>query len=296
MIAHADANYIAHDYLARCNTPCYFVDFAGHADAQRMTYLAEAEPATMFAVNYGDDIARPLVEECGGNQVLLEQYLDFIADRSFRASLLVHGERRADIRYHVDEARLRALHVAASLTCADAGVQLDQSPQSFRTPAGAVIVVDHPVWKAAALALTQAAPFTMSFDQLRDAVRKRTGEAAGEALDTTLTAFIEAIVVRGLGRYRLGPVARSRANPWVSEAARNYPAHLSEGQVPHTFNVWHEPVVLNAAGQLLLSYIDGKRSRAELLVMLEQGVKQGLSLGADNADAVLDRLLRGLCA
>ncbi|SAK54918.1 Mg-protoporphyrin IX methyl transferase [Caballeronia ptereochthonis] len=309
-IARADANYVAHDYLASVNTPCYFLDFVGRADAQGMTYVAEADPMAMFVVNYGDEVARPLLAECDGNQVLLEQYLDFVGDRSFRSTLLVHNERKADIRYRMDETRLRKLHIAASLVCADGEARFDQSPQRFGTPAGGVIVLDHAVSKAAALALMHAAPFTMSFGQLRDAARERIGDAGAvsdDVLDSVLTALIEAIVIQGLGRYRLAPVERLRENPFLTDAARSYPAHRSEGQISHTFNVWHEPVVLDAAGQLLLPYIDGKRTRADLLVMLEQAVKQGLALDAKQAvqggqggpgdvEAVLGRVLRELCA
>ena len=295
-IAHADANYVAHDYFAAFNTPCYFVDFVRHADAHGMTYLAEADPKSMFAANYGEDIARPLLAECGDDQVLLEQYLDFIGDRSFRASLIVHGKRKSAIRYRMDQARLREVYVSASLACAEGDVRFDHERQAFRTPAGDVIVFDHPVPKAAAVALLEAAPFTMSFGQLRDAVRERIADVDGAELDPTLTAFVETLVIRGLGRYRLAPVTRSNANPSLSDVARSYPEHLSEGQVPHTFNAWHEPVVLDAAGQLLLPYIDGKHTRAKLLVMLEQGVKQGLPIGAADAGVVLDRMLHALCA
>ncbi|SAL78197.1 hypothetical protein AWB71_05636 [Caballeronia peredens] len=303
-IAHADANYLAHDYLADFSAPCYFLDFVRQAEAQGMACFADADPETMFAINYGEDIARPLLDECGGSQALLEQYLDFIGDRSFRSSLLVRGERKEGVRYRLDEARLRALHVAASLVCSDGEVRFDDSPQRFVTPEGRAVVLDRRVKKAAALALTQAAPFTLNFDQMRDAVRERIEDADADDLDATLTAFVESIVIHGLARYRLLPVARSKANPCLSEVARGYPARLSEGQVPHTFNVWHEPVVLDAAGQLMLPYIDGKRTRAALLAMLEQAVRQGLTLGADagaqgdsiDAATVLDRMLRQFCA
>ncbi|WP_044042036.1 methyltransferase regulatory domain-containing protein [Caballeronia insecticola] len=303
-IAHADANYVAHDYLADFSAPCYFLDFVRHAESQGMTCFADADPDTMFAVNFGDEVARPLIDECAGNQALLEQYLDFILDRSFRSSLLVRGERKEGVRHDLDESRLRALHVAASLVCSDGEVRLDDSPQRFATPEGRVVVLDRRVSKAAALALTQAAPFTLNFDQLRDAVRERIEGAGAEDLDATLTAFVESIVVRGFGRYRLLPVARSRANPCLSDAARGYPGHLSEGQVLHTFNVWHEPVVLDAAGQLMLPYIDGKYTRDALLAMLEQAVRQGLTIGAEagapgdsrDVEIALDRMLRQLGA
>jgi methyltransferase-like protein len=298
MIAHADANYIAHDFLAGFNAPCYFLDFVKHAEQHGMAYLGEADAHTMFATNYGEAVARPLLDECGGNQEMLEQYLDFVSDRSFRSTLLVHGARKPEIRHRVDETRLRQFHISASLACADDAVRFDASPQAFRTPSGNGIVLDQPLSKAAVVALTQAAPFTMSFEQMRDAAREHAGDLADDALDAALTTLIASLVIRGVAQYRLEALTRGQANPELGRIARDYPAQLPEGQAPHTFNAWHAPVVLDTAGQLLLPYIDGKHTRAQLLGMLEQAVAQGLSLDAETGDAgaVLDRLLRQLCA
>jgi hypothetical protein len=271
------------------------------AGAHGMTYLAEAEPRTMFAANFGDTIAGPLLAECGGNQVLLEQYLDFVGDRSFRATLLVHEARREQIRYRLDASRMRALHVSSSLECAEGEARLDDSPQPFKTPNGDVIVLERAAAKAAARVLTRAAPFTLGFGELRDAVLPAL--ASTDGLDETLTGFIEALVVGGLARYRLTPVERSGAKPCASDAARRYPELLPDGQAPHTFNAWHDPVVLDATGELMLPYLDGKHTPAQLRSMLEQAMKQGLTGDANasgepaaaEAKGALERLLHRLC-
>jgi methyltransferase-like protein len=70
-----------------------------------LAYLADATPSTMFASNYGDNVAGPLLKECGHSQVLLDQYLDFVMNRAFRQSLLVHAERAPQIRYQLDRSR-----------------------------------------------------------------------------------------------------------------------------------------------------------------------------------------------
>ncbi|WP_424742670.1 methyltransferase regulatory domain-containing protein, partial [Mycobacterium sp.] len=57
----------------------------------RLAYLAEALTSIMFPMNYGDKVAEPLLKECGHSQVLMEQYLDFVVNRPFRQTLLVHA-------------------------------------------------------------------------------------------------------------------------------------------------------------------------------------------------------------
>jgi hypothetical protein len=62
---------------------------------QGLDYFADAEPQTMFVSNHGAKVAEPLLKEAGNDQVLMEQYLDFLTNRSFRRSLLIHaGEKK----------------------------------------------------------------------------------------------------------------------------------------------------------------------------------------------------------
>jgi methyltransferase-like protein len=303
--------YVAHDYLAPANAPCYLQDFADRAGEHGLAYLGDANLPSMFAFNYGDEIGRLLMEECGHSQVAIEQYLDFVSDRSFRTSLLVHGERADGIAYHVGHERLRALHVAASLTCANGEVRLDDSPQQFIAHNGNSVVFDDAVSKAAAVALHHAWPFTMSFDALKRDVLTRPGAAAAlddAGFDARLDRFIDALVTRGFGRFRLQPVTRSVGNPGVHAAMRNYPALLPEGQLAHTVNPWHQPVQLDAAAQFLLPYIDGSRTRKDLLGMLSKAVQDGALTVAQPTPEddegtrrtvlahVLEQVLEQLCA
>ena len=50
----------------------------------------------MFVQNYGEKVREPLLRECGGSQILMEQYLDFLVNRTFRQTLLVKQERGGD--------------------------------------------------------------------------------------------------------------------------------------------------------------------------------------------------------
>ena len=313
LISDADMGmsaYVAHDYLAPANAPCYLQDFAQRADDAGLAYLGDANLPSMFAFNYGDAVGRLLMEECGHSQVAIEQYLDFVCDRSFRASLLVHTARAGGIAYQVGHERLRALHVAASLSCANGEVHLDDSPQPFRAENGSTIAFDDAVAKAATVVLDDAWPFTMSFDALKRDTQTLLSPAMTldeAALNTRLERFISTLVVRGLGRFRLQPVTRGAGKPSLPAALRAYPALLPEGQLAHTVNPWHQPVQLDAAAQFLLPYIDGSRTRKELLGMLSKAVQDGaltLVQQASEGDAEeprailsqkLDQVLELLC-
>ncbi|WP_313064219.1 class I SAM-dependent methyltransferase [Paraburkholderia sp. LEh10] len=303
MIRTFDAAYVIHDFLASTNAPCYFRDFAARADEHDLAYLADADPPLMFATNYGDEIARLLFDECGHSQVLLEQYLDFVTDRAFRRSLLVRKERAGDIGYNVQATRLRGLHVAAQLACAQGEARIDDSPQPFSAANGNAVVLDNAVAKLAAEALTRAWPFTMGFDELHRVVQSKLPETeqARNVTEGRLVAFFNSIVVQGIGRYRLTPLVRQGEHPCVDKAARDYPAYLPQGQAVHTFNGWHEPVLLNPVMHYLLPHLDGSHTREALLAMLARAVSEGtLTIEAAGAQATLaaelDRVLALLCA
>ena len=126
--------YLLHDELAAFNRPCYFYEMVGHAGAHGLAYLGEARPEAMFPANYGPKVAEHLLEKCGGVQVLVEQYIDFVVNRMFRESLLVHADRAPQIRYNPDGSRFRRLHFAAFMPPARGRPASTTHARSIRSP------------------------------------------------------------------------------------------------------------------------------------------------------------------
>jgi SAM-dependent methyltransferase len=91
-------SYLLHDELETFNSPCYFYEMVAHAGKHGLAYLGEAHPEAMFPANFGPKVAEHLLEKCGGVQVLIEQYIDFVTNRMFRETLLVHADRAQEIR------------------------------------------------------------------------------------------------------------------------------------------------------------------------------------------------------
>ena len=94
----------------------------------------------MFVKNYSNDVAEPLLKECGHSQVLLEQYLDFVVNRTFRQTLLVHASRSEQVRYRVQPERYQAFHFAAQLPCVQGSTRQDGSTQEYGVPGKATVL------------------------------------------------------------------------------------------------------------------------------------------------------------
>jgi methyltransferase-like protein/SAM-dependent methyltransferase len=266
-------SYLVHEYLETFNAPCYFLEMLECARDHDLAYLADATPSTMFASNYGDNVAGPLLKECGHSQVLLDQYLDFVMNRSFRQSLFVHAERAPQIRYQLDRSRLGRLHFAASAPPLDGETRLDDSSQDFGEPGGLTLGTTSPAAKAALDELTARWPCTLSRQELVDAVQARL-KAAGiepaanpqDAIDDLL-AFL---ITRGQVAYRLDPVLLEPAStpPRLDEPVRRM-AELARGNAnASTFNIWHETLRLSPVDGHLLPLLDGTHDRDALVEAL----------------------------
>ena len=271
---------LLHEELATFNSPCYLLEMESRSRANGLMYLAEATPHTMFATNYGDKVAEPLLKECGHSQVLLEQYLDFVVNRTFRQSLLVHAERAPHIRYTLDRARYQRLHFAAWLPPVDERTRLDDSTQEFGR-AGQVLTTAVPDIKAAMEALTARWPWTLSRQDLLDAVRARLSSAGIEAAanqEPVIDELLEYLIVHGLASYRLDPVLLPpTSTPRPDESARRLAELVRDDAEPCIYNAWHESVSLSATDRLLLPLLDGTRDRDSLIEALLAATRAGRS-------------------
>jgi SAM-dependent methyltransferase len=264
-------SYLLHDELETFNAPCYFYEMVERAGEHGLAYLADARPEWMIADNYGAEVAEFVREQSAGVQVLIGQYLDFVANRTFRETLLVHAARAPQIDYRPDHHRCSRMHVAACLPPIDEPTRLDYSRQEYRDPDGATLFTNDPGFKAALDELTNQWPWTMSHQQLLDAVRARlisAGLSPSSTLPDHLGNLIAALIMQGQARFRLDPVWAEPADEplQLDESVRRMVEVSRDGDgAASTFNLWHETVVLGPLDGHLLPLLDGTRDRGALL-------------------------------
>jgi methyltransferase-like protein/2-polyprenyl-3-methyl-5-hydroxy-6-metoxy-1,4-benzoquinol methylase len=271
-LGHGDS-YLLHDELETYNSPCYFYEMLGRATVHGLAYLAEAYPEKMIPANYGPKVAEYVNEKCGGVQVLVEQYLDFVADRTFRETLLVHAERAPQIRYTPHRSRYRRLHIAAQVPPANGQTRLDHSRQDYSFIDGATLFTNDPAIKAALDALTARWPWTLSSQELADAVQTRLAAAGFDTVDKLAERFdglMEVLILQGQARFQLDPVL---ADPVqvplrLDEKIRRMADLTSMESAASTFNLWHETLMLSPIDRHLLSLLDGTRDRDALVEAL----------------------------
>jgi methyltransferase-like protein/SAM-dependent methyltransferase len=273
--------YLLHEELETFNMPCYFMEFLGLAGAHGLAYLAEARPQTMFAGNYGDEVSARLLAASGQSQVLLEQYLDFVVNRTFRQTLLVHGERASHVSYQVDRSRWDRLHFAACSPPMVDPTRFDGSTQQYGAPGEVPLSTDDSSVKAALDVLTARWPWTSSRGDLTHAVRER---LAASGIDVTgvesrIDELLEHLIFRRQALYRLEPVEPqpqlSSQRPRLFEPSRRMAEHTQGAEHASTFNRWHEGVALTSVDRFLMPLLDGTRDRKALVRALLQHAREG---------------------
>lgn len=249
---------IVHDDLAPENRAVYFHEFAAHAAAHRLQYLAEAD---FFEMHVG--VSSPSVlaalEQRGDDVIGREQYLDFLKCRMYRQTLLCHDDVRLQRGTEGDRVARFLIESAATPTDRHADLE-DRSVVEFRAPHGASLRTDEPVIKRALGLLGDHSPCSLPFDALRP-------DGAGVLADSLLRAYAANVVRFHVHQPRFAADAGER--PRASALAR---LQASAGEPVTTLT--HRTVrIEDPAGRRLLTLLDGTHDRAELATLMSDGVE-----------------------
>lgn len=279
IIRGANRTYLLHEFYEPFNAPCYFKDFLSRADVHGLTYLAESETSAMFVQNYAQSVQDALLNECGGSQLVMEQYLDFLSNRAFRQTLLVKADKADQIRYRLDPSRLSSMYFTGSYAAANGEpLTLDDQEQDCIACRRSVKlrIATH---KAVGLALDAKFPAALSFEELVSDVGAKLDRTPSE-IQASVLAMLEELTI-------LGAVWSRRDRPEIAERLSSHPRALDancrtfqahpHGQRPTTAcNQWQEGAALTAMEVFLMPLVDGSRSQAMLNAEVESAARSGM--------------------
>lgn len=297
-------SYLYHEHLEEHNSPCYFFEFAGKLKAAGLQYLGDTSVPSMFPRGYPPKVTDTLNRLCR-DLIQLEQYLDFVRNRMFRASLVCHAG--VPLVRTIDVGVLQDLYLSSPARRA-----ADDTPEAgaakYVIDGGGTITTSDALLAAALDALVEAWPGAVAFDQLAARLI-----AAGRMADTPparqqLSAGLMNLLLNSAVSASVAPVGCGSAitdRPGVGPLAR-YTA-TKEGWVP-TFR--HTVLRLDEFGRRVVPLMDGKTDRAALVDQLVDQFRAGrLTLQQDGArlrdvgrarevvttalDGLLDHLRRG---
>lgn len=261
-----------HDELEIVNDPVYFHEFNAHAGRHGLQYLAEAEFPTVMPTNFAPETAKRLYQ-MSRSIIEVEQYMDFLRNRTFRQTLLCRHEVPVVRSMQPDPRKMASFYISSR------AVPVSKRPdihgdriEAFRAPDDAKLSTDHPVSKAALAHLAKISPAAIPFlDLLREAwaviyadtdpLPEKRGEDATVLAANLLRGFAYSMNLIELRRHRPPITVEVSDRPVASLYARY---QVNQG-VEKITNLRHERVNLDPLTRQLIPFLDGAHGREALI-------------------------------
>lgn len=302
--------YLFHEHLEAQNEPLYFHEFAERAEAAGLRYLGESSPGETEAT-----LEPELGDEGRGSPPMIqaEQYRDFVRNRLFRTTLLVHRERElwprarpeAVTDLFVAGAFERYVPGAEAPPAGERSTPLDQAlaggagkEVEWRTRWGKLVRTSSPLVGAAFDRLGALWPAGLRFDELLAAARQeveRRGSQQPGPTEADDRALLAEVVLRAYGADALELRPRDAGIAGLSTGAGARPracrtalAQLQLGASDVT-NLRHESVRLNPFEREVLLACDGARERPALVDAVVEAALAGRLTVRRDGQVVSDR-------
>jgi methyltransferase-like protein/ubiquinone/menaquinone biosynthesis C-methylase UbiE len=312
-----DFSALAHDYLEENNEPIYFSEFIARAQLADLDYLGEAEFFTMFGGNIAPDAKLRLTSEIK-DIVRLEQYFDFMTNRTFRMTLMV--PKGAPIVRNITADRLGTLWIAAvglasGLPMTAKALSSNKSLHYQVDDNGPFLDTSSPVTKAAFVVLAKFFPANLQFEEILRLAREHLSTDHNTKVslnDDRTTLAMELFFAYSVNLLKLSVTSNQALsvsdlkggtkNNLVAEHIR-YQARTSN----FVTNLNHERISLDEGARQILLLLDGTKDELslketfcefmrsqELVIKTQKGKKIIPKVDSPEVSGLLTAALEGL--
>ncbi len=265
---HADS-YVAHEHLETLNHPIYFYEFMARAAESGLKVMADSRVWAM--ASSAQPAVSATLDRLSRDPVGREQYYDFLCNRRFRRSILCHANKT--VKPPAVEA-MKKLRISACVLPTTSPVDhASKLSIDFRAVDGIIrLSTVDPIFKTMLLTLTEFYPRSLPFEELWTLTKSRlarSGIDAGSNSDALASRLIQAFGANSVEihsyepNFPKVPTDKPEALPMARIVAENSTA------VP---NIRHRLFTLGEFDRLVIRYLDGLRTRAEIVDELLKAV------------------------
>ncbi len=297
MLSKQPDHYILHEHLEETNEPLYFHEFAERAHKHGLSYFGEAVFSSMTGALAPPEVSR-LLSKVAFDIISYEQYMDFVMNRTFRQTLLVHEGISANRK--IDWKEVTRLRLNSNVKpMASISNLASNKTEEFRGRSASVPVMrsGEPIIKSALTILAELDPMPIAFDRLLAMSKERLCKEKDAPYEPSENdeRRLASIVVQAysIGAMELTQlparfVLKSKGHPIASPLAR-----LQAANSTHVANLLHKVVVLDQPQQHILQRLDGTQDPANLVESLiplhSNGVLKLPQLAATKSPSALRR-------
>jgi SAM-dependent methyltransferase len=253
--------YLYHEHLEDSNQPFYFHEFIRMARGAGLDYLGEAWYHTQLD-NLPPDVQETL-QAISTDLIDIEQFVDVINSRTFRRTLLCHGE--AQIVQSPEPSVMDGMLVTALAepVSAEPDVRTDAT-EKFRLDNGTIASTNITLLKAALVELHRRWPCAVPFDELLALAIERS--AFPHELRPQARPLLAALLLQGYVSHLLA--IHTQTFPFIKQLSEqpraSRLAQALAGERSRIPNLRHRLVELTPAERLVLRLADGTRTAEQL--------------------------------
>jgi methyltransferase-like protein/cyclopropane fatty-acyl-phospholipid synthase-like methyltransferase len=295
LISKAADNYLLHDHMEEENTAFYFHQFSQRAAKHGLQYLGESSLSPMIAANFPERVSKTLGQL--GQIVAQEQYMDFVRNRMFRATLLC----KAGLAVHRNLTPERLLDCAFQSLFLPLTAPVDLTagvPLECKTSSGQQVTATDPFLKAAFSILLEANASAVGF---RDLLAAASAKAAAFVTtpapqrarieEVTLAKNLLDLCSRGLLEVHREPVRCSRSIPAKPKIDAIVRLQARTGR--SLTNRIHQQIPADGVARAVAVACDGTRSVDQVIEHLLSETKSGrITVQAEGRPVTDDQQVR----
>jgi len=267
-------DFVRHDLLGDCNQPFYFHEFIKLAVSVNLQYLSGPILAQMLVTNLPPRVQETL-RKVGNDPIVLEQYMDFVRNQTFRRTLLCHAG--VSLNRILAPDLLRRFYYTSLISKPEPGT-LNLQPgvvHEFKVRDNvASLPSDSPFSKAVLDSLAGLRLARISYPELAQTARaKALPFLIGEAQQRR-AASEEGALAQGLAQlYMRGVIDIFADRPQLTLTVTEKPAATPLARYQATLggmatNRAHRSVPLDATDRLILGACNGERDAAGIVTFL----------------------------
>lgn len=288
LLQRATDNYLFHEHLEEVNEPLYFYEFAERLAANELQYLGEVEFSVMTPASFNQK-TQEILQRVAPDIIKMEQYMDFLRNRTFRQTLVCHKETK--LNRALGPENVKDFLIASSAKPQGEIELMSGKTGEFRTPAGVGLSTVHPINKAAMIHLAEIWPRATSFSNLAAMARKKLNAPAvvdAQQLKVETDELARCLLLC----YRSGMVElHVHTEEFQTEPSEQPEVHrLARHQAKKTnlvTNLRHQLVALDQVQRHMLPLMDGSKTREQIVQELASLVDSGvLNVQGDSGDSL----------
>ncbi|MBI1281981.1 MAG: methyltransferase domain-containing protein [Anaerolineaceae bacterium] len=272
-LSNLEESAVLHEELETYNQPLYFHQFVERAEGHDLQYLVESEFPTVMPTGLTKEVTDYL-SKIVQTPIELEQYYDFLHNRTFRRTLLCHADVKVERR--INSALVPKFYISSNSVPNTTDAEKERGIESFTGTDGSKFSTDHPLTKAAFHCLVEALPLRLTFgDLIRRAQSRLTGvkltdDDATLLAGNLLKAFSYSDKLMQFHSFAPQMTTTVSERPLATELAR---FQALRGTV--VVNLLHLQTDINNFTRLVLTNLDGDNTYDELLDFLVKLAQAG---------------------